>query len=67
MLEWQSANKALSVLFHGAQTLGSDTSTVNLYLLCDKYNTEVALADGVRFPDCGSRLRRRKGAGAFAA
>ena len=63
MLEWQSANKALSVLFHGAQTLGSDTSTVNLYLLCDKYNTEVALADGVLFRYYRGNTENRQGYG----
>ncbi len=49
MLEWQLANTALSVLFHGAQTLGSDTSPVNLFLLADLFHTEVAVQDGILF------------------
>lgn len=49
MLEWHPSDTSLSILLHGAQTLGSDTSPVNLYLLRDKYDTEVALQDGVLF------------------
>ena len=49
MLEWNSPDTALPVLFHGAQTLGSDTSPVNLFLLCDMFRTEVAVQDGILF------------------
>ena len=49
MLEWKSPDTALPVLFHGAQTLGSDTSPVNLFLLCDMFRTEVAVQDGILF------------------
>lgn len=49
MLEWKSPDTVLPVLFHGAQTLGSDTSPVNLFLLCDLFHTEVAVRDGILF------------------
>ena len=49
MLEWNSPDTALPALFHGAQTLGSDTSPVNLFLLCDMFHTEVAVQDGILF------------------
>ena len=49
MLEWHLSNTDFSVLHHGAQTLGSDTSPVNLFLLCDLFHTEVAVHDGILF------------------
>ena len=63
MLEWQLSDTSLSVLFHGAQTLGSDTSPVNLYLLRDKYNTEVASQDGVLFRYYRGDAENRRGYG----
>ncbi|MBR1552664.1 MAG: DUF2156 domain-containing protein [Schwartzia sp.] len=63
MLEWHSSDSALPLLFHGAQTLGNDTSTVNLYLLCDKYRTEVAAADGVLFRYYRGDAENRQGYG----
>ena len=49
MLEWKLPDTALPVLFHGAQTLGSDTSPVNLFLFSDILHTEVAVQDGILF------------------
>ena len=49
MLDWKLPDTALSVLFHGAQTLGSDTSPVNLFLFSDILHTEVAVQDGILF------------------
>ena len=49
MMEWKLPDTALPVLFHGAQTLGSDTSPVNLFLFSDILHTEVAVQDGILF------------------
>ena len=49
MLKWKSPDTELPILFHGAQTLGSDTSPVNLFLLCDIFHTEVAVQDGILY------------------
>ena len=63
MLEWHPSDTSLSVLFHGTQTLGNDTSPVNLYLLRDKYNTEVASLDGVLFRYYRGETENRQGYG----
>ena len=64
MLEWQLANTALPILFHGAQTLGSDTSPVNLFLLADMFHTEVAVQDGILFRHYQGNTENCRGYGA---
>ena len=63
MLDWHASNAVLSVLFHGAQTLGNDTSPVNLFLLGDKYGTEVAVKDGILFRYYRGDVLNRRGYG----
>ena len=64
MLEWQSSDAALPVLFHGAQTMGSDTSPVNLFLLGDTYHIEVAVQNGILFRYYQGDIDRCRGYGA---
>lgn len=64
MLEWHSSDTALPVLFHGAQTLGSDTSPVNLFLLGDTFHIEVAVQEGILFRYYDGELDRHRGYGA---
>ena len=64
MLEWHSPDTALPVLFHGAQTLGSDTSPVNLFLLADMFHTEVAVQDGILFRHYQGNTENCRGYGA---
>lgn len=64
MLEWHSSDAELSVLFHGAQSMGSDTSPVNLFLLGGIYRIEVAVQDGILFRYYQGGLDRFRGYGA---
>lgn len=64
MLEWHSSDADLSVLFHGAQSMGSDTSPVNLFLLGGAYRIEVAVQDGILFRYYQGGLDRFRGYGA---
>ena len=55
-LDW----RAPSIGWTGENSLGSDTSPVNLYLLRDKYHTEVAEHEGVLFRRyAGSNINRQ--------
>lgn len=64
MLEWHSSDADLSVLFHGAESMGSDTSPVNLFLLGGTYRIEVAVQDGILYRYYQGGLERFRGYGA---
>ncbi len=63
MLEWHTANAEFSLLSHGSQAMGSDASSVNIFLLADTYRTQVALQDGLLYRFYRGASENRRGYG----